>query len=140
MNVVEQKAFLNLDLELRSREDLTPLATYFENRALVLFNGFSNDIFQLTVEPLIGGLNESPQACTEELLQTISKLPVAHMKLFRDCDTRMFDYGFERCTQAPPVVADILATQLSKMSLLGIDLRVTIYPQHADSPEREIVS
>ncbi len=139
MNTVERNAFLNLDLELRSREDLTPLANHFENCAIVLFNGFSNDIFQLTVEPLNGGLGESPQACTDEFLQTISTLPDVAMKLFRGCNKRIFDYGFESCTHAPPVVTDILTTQLSKMSLLGIDLRVTIYPQYADLRDGEVI-
>ena len=133
MNIVAPTTFLNLDLELRSREDLAPLATHFETCAIVLFNGVSNDVFQLTVEPLIGGLNESQQACTNELLQTISALPSALLELFNGCNKRIFDYGFESGAHAPPFMVDILAAQLSKMSRLGIDLRVTIYPHDADS-------
>jgi hypothetical protein len=133
MNVVASAAFLNLDLELRSREDLTPLAAHLENRALILFNGVIDDVFQLTVEPLIGGnLNESPQSCTDELLQTISVFPDALMALFRGCSKRIFDYGFDGGIQAPQFMVDLSAAQLSNMAQFEIDMRITIYPHHAE--------
>ena len=132
-------AFLNLDLELRSLEDLTPLASHFETCAIVLFNSVNNDVFQLTVEPIMGGLGESPQTCTDELVQTISNLPDELMKLFRGCDKRIFDYGFESFIQQSPFTVDILAAQLFKMAQLGIDLRITLYPHYGDLQADEIV-
>jgi hypothetical protein len=115
---------------------LTPLATHFKNCAFVLFNGVSNDIFQLTVEPSIGGLNESPKACTDELLETISTFPDALMELFKGCNKRIFDYGFDGGIQASPFTVDLSVAQLSNMAQFGIDMRITIYPHHAESPTR----
>jgi hypothetical protein len=140
MNIEAPATFLNLDLELRSHEDLAPLATHFENCAIVLFNGVSNDIFQLTVESSIGGLNESPKACTDELLQTISAFHGALMELFKGCNKRIFDYGFDGGIQAPPFMVDLSAAQLSNMVQFGIDMRITIYPYHAESLADEIES
>ncbi len=136
MTPVTPTKFLNLDLELRSHEDLTPLATHFETCGIVLFNGASNAVLQLTVEPLMCGLNESPQACTDELLQTIRALPSALLELFNSCTKRIFDYGFESGAHAPPFMVDILAIQLFKISQLEIDLRVTLYPHDDDLPAR----
>lgn len=90
MNFIAPRVVLNLNLELRSNEALTLLASHFESCAIVLFNA----VFQLTVELLIGGLNESPQVCTDELVQTISNLPDPPMKLFRGCNKRIFHFHF----------------------------------------------
>jgi hypothetical protein len=138
MIAVAPAAFLNLDLELRSSEDLTPLATHLEKCAFLLFNGAVGDVFQLTAEPLIGGdLNQNPQACTEEFLQTIGALPDGLMALFRGCSERVFDYGFESGMQPPPCMVNLPATQLSNMAQFGIALRVTVYPYDAESPTDE---
>jgi hypothetical protein len=134
MNFIAPRVFLNLDLELRSSENLTLLASHFESCAIVLFNG----VFKLAREPLVGGLNESPQVCTNELVQTINNLPDAPMKSFRGCNKRIFDFGFESSVQAPPFTIDILPTRLSKISQLEIDLRAARYPHHAGLDADEI--
>lgn len=55
MAFTEAASFLNLDLKLESRSDLSALALHMAGRALVFFKGSTADGFQLTLEPIIEG-------------------------------------------------------------------------------------
>jgi hypothetical protein len=134
---VKPASFLNLDLELRSAEDLAPLASYFEQHAIVLYSGKTDRGFQLTVEPLIGGhTNIGPDACTEELLSTISDLPEQLAILFHTCHTRVFDFGFDSSVEWEPRSVDLTSAQLADVARAGISIRITVYPYRADSDEQ----
>jgi len=132
----EPAAFLNLDLELRCREDLTPLASYLENRTMVLYSGESGGEFRLTVEPLIGGhSNIGPDLCTGEMLATLATLPEHLLRLFQACHVRMFDYGFDGGIDEKPCSVDLPASQLAEVVRAGIAIRITVYPYRTSEGE-----
>ncbi len=129
---VERASFLNLDPELESGEDLTPLATHLGVTAYVLYNDKFGDKYRLIAEPLINGhLNPNHQQCTEAFLETLNALPKDLEMLFLNCHSRTFDYGFDGGHEAPPLFVTLTADQLSRTARLGIDLRVTVYPYRA---------
>lgn len=135
---MEPASFLNLDLELRSRYELAPLARYLEDHASLLYAGKFGEDYQITAEPLIGGhSNQSAEACTGELLTTIVSLPKDLRDLFEGAHVRLFDYGFNGGLDERPCAVDIPATQLLGMAELGIGLRVSVYPHKGDSTARE---
>ena len=132
----EPAAFLNLDLELRCREDLAPLASYLEERAMVLYSGESEGEFRLTVEPLIGGhSNIGPDLCTSEMLATLATLPEHLLGLFRACHLRVFDYGFDGGIDEKPCSVDLSASQLAEVVRAGIGIRITVYPYRTSEGE-----
>ncbi len=122
--------FLNLDLELKSEEDLEPLAAHLDKYASLLYMGEREGLFLLIAEPASGGLpGVSAEACTEEMLNTIESLPEHLLALFRGSRQRLFDYGFESGSGSKPCLAELPAAQLERMSRLGLGLRVTVYQQ-----------
>ncbi len=132
----EPAAFLNLDLELRCREDLAPLASYLEERAMVLYSGESGGEFRLTVEPLIGGhSNIGLDRCTGEMLATLATLPEHLLRLFQACHLRVFDYGFDGGVDEKPCFVDLSATQLAEVVRAGIGIRITVYPYRTSEGE-----
>jgi len=127
--VADPAAFLNLDLELRCLEDLAPLASYLEQRAMVLYSGESGGEFRLTVEPLMGGhSNIGPDLCTGEMLTTLATLPEHLLRLFQACHLRVFDYGFDGGIDDKPCSVDLSASQLAEVVRIGIAIRITVYP------------
>jgi hypothetical protein len=132
---MEPAAFLNLDLDIWSNSDLSQLARYLDQHACLLYSGEVNGVFHITAEPLIGGhSNIDPRTCTRELLDTLASLPSDLKSLFEGCHLRIFDYGFDGGVDAPPCRIDLPADQLSRMAQMGLDIRVTVYPYHADPP------
>lgn len=127
--IVEPATFVNLDLEIQSEESLNPLAEYLSDCAFVLYNGETDEGYELTVEPILDGkLSEDPGSCTDEFLRLLDSLPDQLVALFRRCRSRIFDYGFDGGLEAAPLAASLAAEQLSRIAAWGIDLRVTVYP------------
>src|SRR6266567_5979644 len=113
---MEPASFLNLDLELRSRIDLAPLATYLEDRAAVLHVGAANGEFRLTAEPSIGGHPTiTPEMCTKDFLDLLESLPQDMGNLFRECHARIFDYGFDGGLMSSTLSVDLPSVQLARM-------------------------
>ena len=132
----EPATFLNLDLELRCREDLAPLASYLEERAMVLYSGESGGEFRLTVEPMIGGhSNVGADLCTGEMLATLATLPGYLLSLFQACHLRVFDYGFDGGVDETPYSVDLSASHLVEIARTGIGIRITVYPYRTSEGE-----
>ena len=129
----EPAQFLNLDLEIRSKGDLAPLAAYLKQRINLLHVGEGDGEFQLTAEPPSGGLiGQTAEKCTEELLSVLGALPKAQRGLFEDCHVRVFDYGFDGGLESPSLSVDLPAAQLRRICELGVSLRITVYPYRAE--------
>ena len=133
-----QATFLNLDLELRSRQSLAQLASYLADRAHVLYNGETPEGYLVTAEPLNGGMGQSAEICTAEILATLDALPKNLSALVRACESRVFDYGIESGLNTPPLTVDIPSHQLSRMTQWDIAMRVTVYPYRPDSMEERV--
>jgi hypothetical protein len=132
MSSVESAKFLNLDLELESKSDLSPLAEFFALKNAVLFNGPIPGGYRLMVEPIIrGALNRNISQCTNHFLNLLAKLPTELVPVWESCRSRLFDYGFDGGAESAPLAAVLTSTQLLKSAKLGLGFRVTIYPHRA---------
>ena len=120
---------LNLDFELESQFDLSPLAGHLEGKVFILYNGKTDHGYRLDLEPVINGrLNDDPQACTDHFITLINALPKELMDLWSSCTMRLFDYGFDGGLETPPFRAIISTASLSQIAQLGADIQITVYP------------
>jgi hypothetical protein len=132
---MESARFLNLDVDLYSTSNLSPLGDYLENIASVLFSNEIDEGFKITVEPMCGGLGESPKVCTDEMIKIFSELPDHLKELFATCHKRVFDYGFESGIKAPVLLEELSASHLATLASMGFSLMITIYPYSAETSE-----
>lgn len=131
-------SFLNLDLELESPVDLSPLAKHLEGLVLVLHCGKTENGYHLCLEPLIQGhLNADPGICTEHMLSVIEELPPQYQELWLSCKSRVFDYGYDGGLEDGPLSTQLSPVQLERMVKLGLALRITLYPYRANDESRE---
>ena len=120
--------FLNLDLELNSRSDLSPLAKHLKRTSAILYNGPSGNGFRLCAEPIVGGrFCTSPRICTTFFLDALKALPPRLAALLSSCSSRFFDYGFEGGLQSKPLYVTLPASHLARIARLGAQVRVTVY-------------
>jgi|CXWL01.1.fsa_nt_gi hypothetical protein len=135
MNGIEPVTFLNLDLELDSKSDLSPLAEFIGSKNYVLFNGKVPRGYHLCVEPLIRKtLNGDIRKCTDHFLKLLEKMPPELFAVWRSCKTRTFDYGFDGGAESPPLTVSLSSAQLLRIAQLGLEIRLTIYSHRSEAP------
>jgi hypothetical protein len=134
MPAISPANFLNLDLEMESRSDLSSLAEYFARAGVVLYNGPCPNGYRLAVEPDIeGSSGPDAEVCTKHFIALASSLPEHLYAAWRDCVLRVFDYGFVGGIESTPVSMSISPESLQLLVQLGVGVRVTIYP-YRDAP------
>lgn len=138
MTSITPANFLNLDLELESRSDLTDLAEYFGEQVFVLANHKTEHGFRLALEPLIEGrLNADPIQCTEHFIRLLNCLPENLADTWSHCTSRVFDFGFDGGNEAVPYQTTIPAALLEQIAKLDAAVRITIYPYREEEPGEE---
>ncbi|AZS49743.1 hypothetical protein DM558_02630 [Entomomonas moraniae] len=127
-------SFINLDLELLSPFDLSPIKDYWGTSVFPLTCDFFERNFYLCVEPVFNE-NESCTVyhCTEIMLNVLEQLPTEHKILLDSCTSCVFDYGFDiGANDSPPFQVELTPIQLTRIAALNITVRVTIYSYSHD--------
>jgi hypothetical protein len=126
--------YLNADLELLCAADLTPIASFFSQQEIsqlhfsflekhseqhprLCFATFeANDSF------------ETPAETIEVLLSAIASLPSDLESLWRQCEQRILDIGYQ-CGSEPWAFNQSLPNDmLARIAAAGLTLRLTLYP------------
>lgn len=134
-------SFINVDLELRSSEDLAPLRAHMGRRAMELHCGEIDGEYFLSVESLIdGNLATGALRCTDDLLAIAESLPAELRGLWDRCRSRRFDYGFDGGLEGRPFNVVIDVVRLQRMNALGIEVAITLYSYHPSSQDVDLAS
>lgn len=129
---MSETRFLNVDLELESTSDLSPLTRRLGDQVCVLFSGWSGELYHLALEvsietpPPSNGLDAD--ARVRDFIGLISQLPPALRALWDGCRSRVFDIGFDAGTSPWPFRQTIAEATAQAISSVGAALRITIYP------------
>ena len=127
--------FLTLDVDVISKEDLAPLAKYFEEQALVLGLSKIEDRYHLGLEP--GYLCEeenTPENCAKFFIEMGSIFSEELAGLWSRAESRVFDFGFDSGEVKPYYRSEISPDILGKIASVGASIAVSIYQI---SPSRE---
>jgi hypothetical protein len=123
--------YLNVDLELESKANLSPLAEYFSERALVLFNGRVGRRHRLVIEIHDAPSRRSSHAadqCIQSLIELITPLPVPLRDLWDACTARVFDIGFESGVCPRPYEEHLSEQTITLVASFGGAVRLSLYP------------
>lgn len=126
---LEQPAssFLNVDLDLRSRADLTPLVDRLEPKTVVLRAEKYRGIYVASFE-LLSFRASTPDGCIAGLAGLIEDLPPAARRLWNGASERVFDVGIQAGADRQAFKPKIKAATLERVAALRADIVVTIYP------------
>ena len=120
--------YRNTDLDLASRDDLTPLAQAFEVGGAAPLHVTQGDdgLWYATFER--DDHQDEPESDVVGMLAVVESLPEPLRALWERCEQRVFDVGYD-CGDEPWGFNQTLSPALlGRMAAAGASLRITIYP------------
>lgn len=134
--------FLNVDLEIESNKDLTPLLQELEGKADAIYHrGFKDGFDQANLnhstypdcddETKLIGQSNLLIAAFCDLLENLSETT---RNLWEDSKVKYFDVGYECGNKSSGYRTEITTETMRRCAELGVSIRMTVYP----FPEYEI--
>jgi hypothetical protein len=124
--------FLNVDLELESRESLDLIAQEFGDRVHILHNGPLQDIPYLLAVEVYAGDDQDPESIIEAFCDLIEDLSAKSKANWRKCTARRFDIGIESGTGVAKrfgaLCLSLSPQTLKRVSALSAEAVITVYP------------
>jgi hypothetical protein len=131
--------FLNVDLELESKESLDLIAQEFGDKIHVLHNGPLQDIPYLLAVEVYAGDDRDPESIIEAFCDLIEDLPAKGKASWRKCTARRFDIGIESGTGATKQFGALCLSMsprtLKRISALSAEVVITVYPPMPPEPK-----
>jgi len=138
--------FINLDLEITSAKNLTPLADFFGKRVFVLFCDYVDENkFHLALEASPRGhMKNTPERHIRYFLELFKTIPDELRGLWNSRSSLLFDIGFNSGLMPPPhpvppgtrlnlYYGSISPKILEQVANLKGTIGITIYPYYPDS-------
>ena len=129
---MEDIRYLNVDLLIKSRSDLTPIVKAFGEDVIVMSNDKFGEFYYAYFE--IAGSHAGPNEDIGYFCSLIEGLEDGDKKLWDNAFYRIFDIGYESGTSNNSYSSDLKAYVISKISEVNASVRVTVYP-YAPIPE-----
>jgi len=120
--------YLNVDLEIRSRSDLQPLADAVADRLFVLHIGKVAGSFFLSLEVLC--LPGGPDAAIKQLGRVMSRLPAPARRLWTGARDRVFDIGIEATVGSTTLALALEPETVKLVGRLKARIALTVYPRN----------
>ena len=146
MKSFDDSHFLNVDLDIVSDVDLTPLAEFWGDGTWVLYNDeYPDDQRLLSVEPNPKRkIAETPEQYIRYLVDLVKTLPPELQDLWQNSSSRVFDIGFRGGIVLPghggngaqdlrPFRGNLGPDLLLELAELKASVRFTIYPYQPEA-------
>jgi hypothetical protein len=130
---LEPTSFLNVDLDVWSQTDLTPLVAAFGERVFVLFVGREGRRHGLHIELAGSGIRGSADSLIQALVALIRALPRSARQHWRNASRRSFNVGVQASTQPQSYELQLTPETLRAVAHVGADVTLTVYA----APARE---
>lgn len=119
--------YLNVDLELESRDPLAPIVEALGEDIAVLHHGTARGLHTASLE-VAGCTSGDAEATIDSLCSLVENLPPEARRLWNGCCTRLFDIGYES-GDSPASFRSVLHSEtVARVAALGAAIMVTIYP------------
>jgi hypothetical protein len=120
--------YLNTDLEIESKSDLSRIVKEFGEDVFVLHHGemrgYQHASFEIPGSSAGAGADEIINSfCT-----LVEELPKEVRKIWDGCCSRVFDVGYESGTSPQNFRSEIRASTIQRVVEIGAGIVITIYP------------
>jgi hypothetical protein len=127
---VTSSAFLNVDLEIRSRAKLDALADALSDAVFVLYSGPAESrthLLNLELSRDSPRRSRTPAACIAAFCDLIENLPPVPRRLWDRAFRKSFDIGWQRAAPERSSTFALEPAILQRIAKLGASLAVTLY-------------
>lgn len=120
--------FLNVDLDIESKDDLAPLAAELEPNTMVVHSRSESGRHALKIESWKrAGSMEGPDQRIHGLCQGVETLSPAGRELWQSASLRQFGVGYYATTKHVAAHFVLRTDTLERIARLGATLAVTVY-------------
>jgi hypothetical protein len=117
--------YLNVDLEIKSRTDLSILVDGFGENVAVMYNGVWDTFFLASFESFNNdGVNEN----IKSFCRLVESLEDEAKKLWDGSHSKIFDIGFQSGMTPQNYNTELEASTLEDIIKIGASIAITIYP------------
>jgi len=124
---MSQIQFLNIDLDIESSVDISPLITEWGSRVSVHRNEEVNGIYYGSFETCCSGTEE----ILNEYVSLINGLSSSARLIWDNASKRDFDFGFESGISPNNFHSRIESDHINKLARVGGSVVITIYPMQS---------
>jgi hypothetical protein len=119
--------YLNTDLEIESKSDLSRIVEEFGEEVLVLHHGEIRG-YQHASFSISGGTMDADSAINS-LCLLIEQLPGDVGEIWDGCCSRIFDIGYESGASPQSFRSEIRAGTIQRVAKMDASVVITIYPE-----------
>ena len=119
--------YLNVDLDIESREPLAPIIEALDGDVAVLYQGTAREFYTLSLEVADCSFGDA-EATINNLCLLLENLPPEARQLWDRCCTRIFDIGYESGDHPRSFRSILHPETVARVAALGAAIMVTIYP------------
>lgn len=122
--------YLNTDLEIESKSDLSSIVEEFGDDVIVLHHGerrgFQHASFETAAD------STDADATINSFCMLVESLPHEAREIWNGCLSRVFDVGYESGSSPPHFRSEIRASTIRRVANIGASIVITIYPETQD--------
>ena len=118
--------YINSDLELRSKTDISGLVSTLSRHLFVPFNRRENTKYLATFE--IININSKPDTIANRFCKVIENLSAKDRAAWKKCLSRNLDLGFQSGHGTKIGTAILSADTIGRLAKLNINIAVSVYP------------
>jgi hypothetical protein len=123
--VFDQTTFLNVDLDISSREDLASLVAALGPRLIALHVGHERRTYRARLE--LGTEPRSPDAAIRRLVAAVQRLPVRQRACWRRATTRDFNIGIQAADEPRHIEFPVAPGTVAMVGKVGGRIVITVY-------------
>jgi hypothetical protein len=128
--VMQDVRYLNVDLEIESKSDLSKIVEEFGDDVSVLYcgemRGYQHASFEISAN--IADADET----INHFCLLVEGLPKDAREVWDACCSRVMDVGFESGTSPQNFRSEIRASTVQRVAAIGASIIITIYPVSDD--------
>ena len=118
--------YLNTDLEIESKNDLSKIVHEFGEDVSVLHHGEIRGYQHASFE--ISGTNAGADEVINSFCALVEGLPKGVREIWDGCCSRVIDVGYESGTSRRNFRSEIRAHTIQRVAAIGASIVITIYP------------
>jgi len=122
--------YLNTDLDIESKSDLTRIVEDFAEDVIVLHHeemrGYQHASFEISA-----GSSDADGVINSFCL-LVEELPKEVREIWNGCVSRVFDIGYESGSSPQNFRSEIRASTIQRVAEIGASVVITIYPETGD--------
>ena len=125
--------YLNTDLVIESREDISRIVEEFGEDVIVLYHGEMRGYRHASFE--IAGNSGDADMVMSYFCSLVEELPEDVRRIWDGCCSRVMDVGYDSGTSGHSFRSEIRPATIQRVAAIGANIVITIYPVRAEAGE-----